>query len=245
MVEQLEYFPASDNSILVKFGDEIKREINQDIQAMVYLLEEEKITGVIEYIPSYTKLMIVYNPLIIDYHTLVAQLRELKEKIDIFTTPSTKIIEIPVMYGGEYGPDLETVAKYNSLSVEEVIKIHSSRDYLIYMLGFTPGFPYLGGMSKKIATPRLKNPREKIPAGSIGIADHQTGIYPISSPGGWQIIGRTPVKLFDPNREAPFLLEAGSYLRFVPVFNEEVELIEEQIEMGEYRISVKKIDNDC
>ncbi|PRX19718.1 inhibitor of KinA [Orenia metallireducens] len=228
MREQLEYFPASDNSILVKFGDEIKKEINQEIQVMLHLLEKEAIAGVIEYIPSYTKLMIVYDPLTMDYDDLVAKLKELEDRMDTFSTPSTKIIEIPVMYGGEYGPDLEAVAKYNNLSTEEVIKIHSSRDYLIYMLGFTPGFPYLGGMSKKIATPRLKKPRKKVPAGSIGIAEQQTGIYPISSPGGWQIIARTPIKLFDPHRKVPFLLEAGAYLRFIPIRPEKFEWIEKK-----------------
>jgi KipI family sensor histidine kinase inhibitor len=228
MGEGIKYVSASDSSILMEFGDEIKPEINREIQAMVHLLEKEVIAGVIEYIPSYTKLMITYDPLTIDYQNLVAKLKELEDRIDTISISPTKIIEIPVLYGGEYGPDLETVANYNNLSDEEVIKIHSSRDYLIYMLGFTPGFPYLGGMSKKIATPRLKNPREKVPAGSIGIADRQTGIYPISSPGGWQIIGRTPIKLFDPQREVPFLLEIGSYLRFIPISQVQFEWIKKE-----------------
>ncbi|OCL26908.1 allophanate hydrolase [Orenia metallireducens] len=228
MGEGIKYVSASDSSILMEFGDEIKPEINREIQAMVHLLEKEVIAGVIEYIPSYTKLMITYDPLTIDYQNLVAKLKELEDRIHTISTSPTKIIEIPVLYGGEYGPDLETVANYNNLSDEEVIKIHSSRDYLIYMLGFTPGFPYLGGMSKKIATPRLKNPREKVPAGSIGIADRQTGIYPISSPGGWQIIGRTPIKLFDPQREVSFLLEIGSYLRFIPISQVQFEWIKKE-----------------
>ena len=124
-----------------------------------------------------------------------------------------KVYEIPVCYGGEYGPDLENIAEHAGLSVEEVIKIHSSRDYLIYMLGFLPGFCYLGGLDERIHTPRLANPRIKISAGSVGIGGSQTGIYPLDSPGGWQLMGMTPVKTYDPEREVPILVEAGDYIR--------------------------------
>jgi len=125
--------------------------------------------------------------------------------------------EIPTLYGGEYGPDIGAVAQHNGISEAEVISIHSGADYLVYMMGFLPGFPYLGGMSERIATPRLQTPRPSIPAGSVAIAERQTGIYPVESPGGWRIIGRTPVRLFDPGREPPVGIEPGDYLRFVPV----------------------------
>jgi KipI family sensor histidine kinase inhibitor len=130
------------------------------------------------------------------------------------------VIEIPTLYGGDSGPDLDYVASHNGLTPEEVVQIHASGTYRIYMLGFTPGFPYLGGMDERIATPRLETPRTKISGGSVGIAGAQTGIYPIDSPGGWQIIGRTPLALYDPQREEPILLQAGESIRFVPIDQE-------------------------
>ena len=133
------------------------------------------------------------------------------------------VVEIPVCYGGSYGEDLKDVAAHAGLTEEEVIKLHSSVDYNIYMLGFLPGFPYLGGLDPKLFTPRLDNPRTKIPEGSVGIGGEQTGIYPLESPGGWRLIGRTPLKLYDPDREQPFLYQAGDYIRFVPITAEEYE----------------------
>ncbi|MBQ2183710.1 MAG: 5-oxoprolinase subunit PxpB, partial [Lachnospiraceae bacterium] len=120
----------------------------------------------------------------------------------------------------EYGPDLDYVAEYHQMSKEEVIKLHTEAEYLIYMLGFTPGFSYMGGMDERIATPRLKTPRVLIPAGSVGIAGGQTGIYPIDSPGGWQLIGRTPVRMYDAERQTPILLDAGLHVRFVPIIRQ-------------------------
>ncbi|HHY76979.1 MAG TPA: 5-oxoprolinase subunit PxpB, partial [Clostridiales bacterium] len=155
-----------------------------------------------------------------------------------------KVVEIPTIYGGEYGPDIEFVAQHNNLTVDEVIEIHSSRNYLIYMLGFTPGFPYLGGMSEKIETPRLKTPRTKIPAGSVGIAGKQTGIYPIDSPGGWQLIGRTPVKLYDPLADPPVLLNAGDYVRFVPIDEKEYKSILKQVEENKYKVKITSLDKE-
>lgn len=148
--------------------------------------------------------------------------------------PPAQVMELPVYYGGDVGPDLSFVAKYNDLKEEEVIRIHTENSYLIYMMGFSPGFPYLGGMSEKIATPRLKEPRFKTPAGSVGIAGSQTGVYSMETPGGWQIIGRTPVKLYDPSRETPILLKAGNYIRFVPITKEEFHEIEQQVKDGSY-----------
>ena len=139
---------------------------------------------------------------------------------------------------GEMGPDIENVAEHNHKTVEEVIKIHTSEEYLIYMIGFIAGFPYLGGMSKEIATPRLKSPRVKIEGGSVGIAGEQTGIYPVASPGGWQLIGRTPLKLYDADREKPVLLEAGQYIKFAAVTEEEYKKIEKEVEDGTYKYVV-------
>jgi len=140
-----------------------------------------------------------------------------------------EIVEIPVCYGGKFGPDLEIVAKHNQLTPDEVITIHSEGLYLIYMIGFAPGFPYLGGLSDKIATPRRESPRFKIPAGTVGIAGDQTGVYPIETPGGWQLIGRTPVKLFNPKHSSPTLLKTGSYIRFIPIPPKEYEQLSMEV----------------
>lgn len=212
----------------MEFGNEIHPQNNRCIREVVHMLEAEKIKGIIEWVPTYRSILIIYNPLIISYKKLIECLQELEKKKKGTDLPPPFVIKIPVLYGGEYGPDLEKVAAHNNLSEEEVIRIHSEKEYLIYMLGFTPGFPYLGGMSEKVATPRLKKPREKIPAGSVGIAATQTGIYPIDSPGGWQLIGRTPVRLFDPENKEPFLLKAGNYLKFVPISVDRYRKIEQR-----------------
>ena len=147
---------------------------------------------------------------------------------------NTVVMEIPVCYGGEYGPDLDFVAKYNRLTPEEVVRLHTSAEYLIYMLGFTPGFSYMGGMDERIATPRLESPRVLIHAGSVGIAGKQTGLYPLDSPGGWQLIGRTPVRLYDAHRDNPILLDAGLHVKFVPIDEAEFKRIVQRIELGRY-----------
>lgn len=158
-------------------------------------------------IPAFTSLLINYDPRVVNYKTLTKRLQKLL-KLDVNEETSTsRVFEIPVCYGGEYGPDIENIAKNAGLTEEEVIKIHSSKDYLIYMLGFLPGFSYLGGLDERIHTPRLANPRIRIPAGSVGIGGSQTGIYPLDSPGGWQLLGLTPVKTYDPERENPILLK--------------------------------------
>lgn len=160
-------------------------------------------------------------------------------KIDVKADAARKkIYEIPVCYGGEFGPDLDNIAQHAGLSPEEVIQIHSSRDYLIYMLGFLPGFCYLGGLDERIHTPRLANPRLKISAGSVGIGGSQTGIYPLDSPGGWQLMGMTPVKTYDPQREVPILVEAGNYIRFIPIDKDEFYRIKELVQSGQYQCTI-------
>ncbi len=149
--------------------------------------------------------------------TLAREIECLWKTLSQSEDESTRVVEIPVCYGGEYGPDIETVGKSSNLGPDEVIKLHCEPEYLIYMVGFTPGFPFLGGLNEKLHTPRLKAPRMAVPEGSVGIANNQTGMYPIKSPGGWQIIGRTPLKLFAPERKNPFLYKAGEKIKFVPV----------------------------
>ena len=162
------------------------------------------------------------------------RLQGLLGRLDQTDLPPSDVLEIPVLYGGEAGPDLEFVAQHAGKTPEEVIRIHSAPEYLIYMLGFTPGFTYLGGMSEEIAAPRLTAPRVKIPAGSVGIAGAQTGVYPIDSPGGWQLIGRTPVRMYDPDRETPILPQAGQYIHFYPIDQAEYDRIAAQEAAGGY-----------
>ena len=229
------FLPTGDTSVCVEFGNEISEKINSEIRAFNILLNEEKIKGIIETVPTYRSIMVHYDPGVIPYRTLIGRLKALTGKMDKVEIPPSDVLEIPVLYGGEMGPDLAFVAQNAGISEDEVVKIHTSTEYLIYMLCFTPGFTYLGGMSDKIATPRLKQPRVKIPAGSVGIAGKQTGVYPIDSPGGWQLIGRTPVKMYDPDREVPILPQAGQYIKFKAVSQAEYDKIAEEVAKGTYK----------
>ena len=225
---------TGDSSLSVEFGNEISEPVNGRVRAFGAALEKAGIAGITELVPTYRSLMVHYDPLILSYGEIRQKLQELLGTMDPAPLPPGPVLEIPVLYGGEAGPDLPFVAAWAGLSEEEVIRIHSSADYLIYMLGFTPGFAYLGGMCESIAAPRLTEPRLLIPAGSVGIAGTQTGIYPMASPGGWRLIGRTPLKIYDPDWERPILFQAGSYIRFVPVTKKEYDDILREAEAGTY-----------
>lgn len=225
---------AGDKALTMEFGNSISKEVNNKIRSITVAIETRNIKGIVELVPTYRSLMIHYNPLKISYDELINALQQLERQLETIELPAAQVVEIPTLYGGEYGPDIENVANHNQLKLEDVINIHTSNEYLIYMLGFTPGFPYLGGMDPKIATPRLESPRTKINAGSVGIAGGQTGIYPIDSPGGWQIIGRTPIPLFDSQREIPILLKAGNYIIFRSIGENEYKEIEEAVKKGTY-----------
>lgn len=234
---------AGDSSVLIEFGKEISPEINHKISATVQLVRDQHIEGILDMIPSFCALLINYDPRIISYEKLCRRLERLL-KIDVAAgTRKKKIYEIPVCYGGDFGPDIQNIADHAGISVEEVIARHSSRDYLIYMLGFLPGFCYLGGLDEKIHTPRLSNPRIRIPAGSVGIGGSQTGIYPLDSPGGWQLMGMTPVKTYDPNRDPAILVEAGDYIRFIPIDEAEFRRIKELVDKDEYQVVIREGDD--
>ena len=227
-MEAMRILTVGDCAVSVEFGQEISLEINHKVMALKMVLEREPIRGIVELIPTYCSLLIQYDPMELRYGQLRDRLEALVTQLDEVEMPPKQVVEIPVAYGGEYGPDLGEVARAHNISEEDVIKLHSEPEYPIYMLGFVAGFPYLGGMNKAIATPRKKSPRLKIEAGSVGIAGEQTGIYSVESPGGWQIIGRTPLKLYDVNRNEPVLLKAGQYIKFKPITKEEFRTMENE-----------------
>ena len=237
-MQNIKILTAGDASLLVEFGKEINPDINRKIAATVQLMREQHIEGVVDVIPSFCALLINYDPRVIGYEEIKSRIKDLLRLEIKAGEERKKVFEIPVCYGGEFGPDIATIAEHAGLSEQEVIELHSSRDYLIYMLGFLPGFCYLGGLDERIFTPRLASPRLKIDAGSVGIGGSQTGIYPLDSPGGWQLMGKTPVKTYDPDREVPILFEAGNYIRFVPVSEEEFYRIKELVDKNEYQVVV-------
>lgn len=226
--------PVGDTALAVQFKQEISREVNRQVTTLANRLAARRVKGIVEFVPTYCTLMIHYNPMEISYQEIVALLDTLDES-DMSLQEMQRTVWIPVLYGGQSGPDLEELARYHGLTPGEVAQLHSSALYHVYMIGFSPGFPYLGGLPPQIATPRLTTPRAFIPAGSVGIAGSQTGIYSLSTPGGWRIIGHTPLPLFRPQNEGePFLLRAGDQVKFVPVSDEDYREIAEQIKRNTY-----------
>ena len=217
--------PAGDRALVADFGNVISEDVNRKVNALKKSLLAEKIAGVREMIPTYRSLLVEYNPAIITMQELSRRIEAAAAELEGATveTEQKRVLEIPCCYGGKYGEDLAGMAELTGLSEKEIIDIHAGTEYRVYMLGFLPGFVYLGGMDERIAAPRLKTPRVSIPAGSVGIGGSQTGVYPMASPGGWRLIGMTPVSFYDPNRERPVLCEAGDYIRFVPISPEEYE----------------------
>lgn len=214
------YMPVGDRALLVEFGNTISLDVNQKVHILNRAIYQLELQSVEECVPTYRSLLVYYNPLKTSYEQLVFRLRDLEGRLGEFSVSTRKrVIEVPVIYGGKYGPDLDYVAKYHGLDKEDVIRIHSKRKYTVYMIGFIVGFPYLGEVADEIATSRLKTPRLRVPAGSVGIAEKQTGIYPCESPGGWQIIGRTPLKLFDARRDPPALIQPGDTVVFKQIVN--------------------------
>ncbi|MFD0960208.1 5-oxoprolinase subunit PxpB [Paenibacillus chungangensis] len=237
-----ELLPLGECGVIIGLGNELNEATHRKVMTVLHIVERGGIPGVRGVVPAFASVTIHYDPIQVRssrsesekghatiYETICVRLNSLLvgtggglvasfEKEDEPT-----VVTIPVCYGGEYGPDLVEVAKHNGLTPEDVIAIHSQPSYLVYMIGFAPGFPYMGGMSESIAAPRRQTPRTSIPAGSVGIAGKQTGVYPLATPGGWQLIGRTPLSLFLSEREKPALLKAGDHVRFLPIAAEEYE----------------------
>jgi len=232
LFETPRYRIAGDQGLLMEFGNIISPIVNRKVRAVSALLEKELPRGVRELIPTYRLLMIRYNP----WQTKPAELQQTLDKLEAdwetIELPPAKVVEIPVCYGGELGPDIEIVAQTNQISQAEVVRLHTSVDYPIYMIGFTPGYPFMGGLPEKLFAPRRKTPRTHVPKGSVAVANNQTGIYPVASPGGWQIIGRTPMRLFAPEREKPFLYDVGDKIRFRAIERDTFEKMAAQQEIG-------------
>lgn len=216
---------SGDRAVLVEYGEGVDPAVNAKVRRMADLIRRCALRGVEAVVPSYRTLAVVYDPLEISLSEIQEKLRGLEREAAVADFAAPRVVEIPVCYGGPFGPDIGFVADHNGLTVDEVVQIHTATIYHIYAVGFAPGFCYLGGLDPRLHTPRLETPRTKVVAGSVGIAGAQTGVYPQDSPGGWRLIGRTPLKLFAPERPNPFLYEAGDKIRFKAISEDEIERI--------------------
>lgn len=224
-------FKASgDTVLLVELGDAIDLAVNEAVRALTERLRRDPPAGLKEVLPAYRSLAVMYDPLAIAPQVLEAHIGDMARHLDTADIPPPRTVEIPVCYGGEFGPDIGFVAAHNGIDEDQVIALHSAHPYHIYTIGFAPGFCYLGGLDPRLHTPRLETPRTKVPAGAVGIAESQTGIYPLPSPGGWRLIGRTPLKLFDARRRDPFLYQAGDSLQFVAISPEQYHALQAEEE---------------
>jgi inhibitor of KinA len=217
------YRTMGDRSLLVELGGEISPATNGLVQDLLLRLEAAAITGVRELSPGYRSLLVTYDPLVISPLELQSRITSIAGGTGLFSATAVRPVTVPVVYGGAGGPDLDTVAAHLRIGVEEVIRLHTGTTYRVYMIGFMPGYPYMGELPAALAMPRRRTPRTRVPKGSVGIAQRQTGIYPVESPGGWQIIGWTPIELFDPHRDPPSLLNMGDNVKFEAIRPEEAE----------------------
>jgi inhibitor of KinA len=245
MFEEPRFLSAGDRAMVVELGDEIDPATNARTRALALAIDGRRIDGVVETVPTYRSVLVYVDPLRVSMAALVGSIRDLARHLEEVELPSPRIVEIPTVYGGAYGPDLQDVAAHTGLTPDDIVAIHSGTDYLVYMMGFITGFPYLGGLSETLAMPRLPTPRTAVPAGSIGIALQQTGIYPVETPGGWRLVGRTPVRWFDATREPPVPVEAGDYIRFVPVSVAEYEDLRIRVQAGTFRLVARAREAAC
>lgn len=237
-MNEMRLLPAGDRALAAEFGNTIDPEINNRVHALAGRILQEQVSGILELVPTFRSLLIHYDPDVIDYQALCEKIRLLEATAVRAGETDRRVLHIPCCYGSHFGPDLSDMEKITGLCRDEIISLHSSVNYKVYMLGFLPGFVYLGGLDKRIEAPRLSTPRVKIPKGSVGIGGSQTGVYPLDSPGGWRLIGSTPLDFYDPDREEPVLCRAGDYIRFEPVSSSEYYDIRQMIQHGTYQLRI-------
>lgn len=207
--------PLGDSALLVELGNEIDPIINQRVHVLNALLQNTN--GIIETVPAYCTLLVHYDSLSFSFNQIKTLVEENMNQLNKMNQETARRLEVPVRYGNASNSDVEIIASSKNISIADVIQIHSEKEYRIYMMGFTPGFPYMGILDERLNMPRLQTPRTLVRAGSVAVAGSQTGIYPLDSPGGWHIIGWTPLKLFDPTSETPFLFSPGDIVKFIPM----------------------------
>lgn len=214
---------AGDSALIVEFEERIDPEVNARTIACAAAIDAARFAGVRDVVPTYRSVAVYFDPLRADHDALLACLEEAAANPPATPAAVEAAVRIPVCYGGEFGPDLPGVAAFAGLPEDEVVRLHAGGTYRVFMLGFVPGFAYLGVVDPRIAMARRASPRVRVPIGSVGIAGVQTGVYSAETPGGWQLIGRTPLKPFDPARENRFLMKAGDAVQFVPIERSEYE----------------------
>lgn len=210
----VEFRAASDQSLIVYLGHQISLKTHEQLLKLLQLLQRAPIGGVRNLHPAYCSLLITFDPLRLDHEALQAKLATYLDRVEETPLPTPRRVEIPVCYGGEFGPDLKDVAAMHGMTASQAVEAHADANYIVFFLGFAPGFAYLGGLPEKLASPRLDTPRAKVPEGSVGIGGNQTGVYPLTTPGGWRLIGRTPVQMFRRDRNAMNFLQIGDHVRF-------------------------------
>jgi len=232
---------VGESGVVIEFGTQIMPELNRKIQGFTNSLRQAKMAGIFDIVPAYCSVTVYFDPLAVTYEALKKRLQQVLRDMDSCSRLPQRLLSVPVCYGGVLGPDLDYVARTTGLSAEEVIQKHIDKAYLVYMLGFTPGFAYLGGLPEALILPRQSEPRSRVPVGSVGIGGGQTGFYPVESPGEWWLIGRTPLRGFDARRTPPFLLEPGDYVQFSRISQAEYFSLRRQIEAGQYKLQLQEL----
>ena len=230
----MRFLPAGDLALSVELGDDISVEVNTRVRALEFLIGQKALPGVVETVPAYRSLLVYYDPGVVDYDTLCAALEALAEQASATAMPPAREVELPCCYGGELGPDLEAAARRLELSPDELVRLHAGAEYLVYFIGFTPGLPYMTGAPERLTIPRLDTPRVKVPAGTVGIGGIQCCVYSVESPGGFWLLGRTPLRLYDPEAAEPTLLRPGDRVRFRPIDRAEFDDIAARVAAGTF-----------